>query len=90
MKIKTELLNWLTGIFLVLSGILNLWHRNFVLGMNWIIFGAMYLIMDDYLQNERLNTALEKLTDVSRQLFSWVGLGGSLLLLGYYIRLFYL
>ncbi len=88
MTVKTELLNFLTGALLVASGVLNLWQHDFVVGMNWIIFGAMYLVMDDYLQNEKLSTSLEKLTDWSRKIFSWVGLAGSLILFAYYVNLF--
>ena len=87
MTIKTELLNFLTGIFLILSSIITLLLHDFVLGMNWLIFGAMYLVMDDFVQNERLNTALEKLTDMSRRIFSWVGLIGSILLFVYYVKI---
>ena len=88
MKVRTEFLNFLTGILLELSGALNIWQGNFEMGMSWIIFGAMYLVMGDYIQNERLNTWLEKLTDASRQIFSCVGLFGSAVLLRYYVIAF--
>lgn len=89
MKVRTELLNFLTGILLEISGALNLWQGNFEMGMNWIIFGAMYLVMGDYVQNEHLNTWLEKLTDASRQIFSLIGLFGSAILFRYYIFIFF-
>jgi len=89
MKVRTELLNFLTGVLLEISGVLNIWQGNFEMGMNWIIFGAMYLVMGDYVQNERLNTWLEKLTDASRQIFSLVGLFGSIILFRYYIITFF-
>ena len=89
MKVRTEFLNFLTGIFIEISGILNLGYGSFEMAMNWIIFGAMYLVMDDYLQNPRLDSVLEKLTDKSRQIFSWVGLAGSIVLLGYYVLLYF-
>ena len=88
MTIKTEFLNFLAGVLLVSSGALNLVYSHFEIGMNWIIFGAMYLVMDDYLQNKALNTLLEKVTDVSRQLFSWVGLVGSIIISIYYLDAF--
>lgn len=78
----------MTGILLVASGVLNLVYHHFELGMNWIIFGSMYLVMDDYLQNKNLNTRLEKVTDNSRQIFSWVGLIGSIVILAYYVNSF--
>src|SRR3989344_81571 len=85
MTIKTEFPNFLAGIILVSSGVLNLIFHHFELGMNWIIFGSMYLVMDDYLQNKTLDTLLERVTDTSRQLFSWVGLIGSMIIFIYYI-----
>ena len=88
MKIKTEFLNFLTGVFIEISGVLNLLYGDFEMAMNWIIFGAMYLVMGDYLQNPQLNSWLEKLTDASRNIFSWVGLAGSIVLLRYYLLLF--
>lgn len=89
MKVRTEFLNFLTGALIEVSGILNLLYGNFEMAMNWIIFGAMYLVMGDYLQNLKLNTWLEKLTDTNRQIFSWVGLAGSIVLLRYYIQIFF-
>ena len=89
MKIKTELLNFFTGLLVTGSGVLNLAHGHFEMGMSWIIFGAMYLVMGDYIQNEKLNTFSEKLLDWGRRIFSWVGLTGALVLCVYYIRLFY-
>ena len=88
MTIKTEFPNFLAGIILVSSGVLNLIFHHFELGMNWIIFGSMYLVMDDYLQNKTLDTLLERVTDTSRQLFSWVGLIGSMIIFIYYIGVF--
>lgn len=89
MAIKTELLNLLTGLLLVASGVLNLIYADFATGMSWIIFGSMYLIMDDYLQNKSLATTLEKLTEASRHIFSWVGLAGSLVVTAYYAVIFW-
>ena len=89
MKIRTELLNFITGIVVTFCGILNIFYGDFVIAMNWIIFGAMYLVMGDYLQNQVTNTSLEKVTDLSRRIFSWVGLGGSVVLTFYYGRLFW-
>jgi hypothetical protein len=91
MTLKTELLNFLTGILLVFCGVLNLFYnKNFAFSMSWIIFGAMYLVMGDYIQNPGRTTFFEKLTDWSRQTFSWVGFLGSLALTAYYIQLFWL
>ncbi len=86
--IRTELLNFLTGLLLVAAGALNLIYYHFEIGMNWIIFGSMYLVTDDYMQNKALGTLLEKVTDASRQIFSWVGFIGSVVISGYYIRIF--
>ena len=88
MTIKTEFLNFLTGVFVTVCGVLNLIYGNFEMAMNWIIFGAMYLVMGDYLQNPKMGTMLEKVTDAGRRIFSWVGLIGSVVLLGYYLTLF--
>ncbi len=85
--LRTEILNLLTGLLLVASGLINLFGSRFEMGMNWIIFGAMYLIMDDYLQNPNYHTPLEKITDLSRIIFSWVGFIGSIVLLAYYLSI---
>lgn len=89
MKIRTELLNSLTGFFVTISGLFNVSHGKFEIGMSWIIFGAMYLVMGDYIQNPNLKTTLEKINDLSRRIFSWVGLVGSVVLCIYYIGVFY-
>lgn len=86
--IRTELLNLITGLLLVFCGALNVANGVFEMGMNWIVFGSMYLVMDDYLQNRSLATLLERMTDASRHIFSWVGLIGSVILTAYYVRLF--
>ena len=90
MKIKTELLNLVTGLIVTFCGGLNIFFGHFEIGMNWIIFGAMYLVMGDYLQNQEMQTKLEKITDLIRKLFSWIGLSGSLVLAFYYLKLFVL
>jgi hypothetical protein len=85
--VRTEALNLITGLLLVISGLINLSTGNFEMGMNWIIFGAMYLIMDDYMQNPNYRTLLEKTTDLSRIIFSWVGFIASIVLLFYYLSI---
>lgn len=89
LEIRTEKLNFLTGILLILCGIINLSVDVFEMGMNWIIFGAMYLIMDDYVQNPMRGSLFEKMTDASRHIFSWVGLISSIILLFYYLLILY-
>ena len=84
-SIKTELLNFLTGVFVTLCGVLNFFSGSFEMAMSWIIFGAMYLVMGDYLQNPKMGTVLEKVTDAGRRIFSWVGFIGSIVLTVYYI-----
>jgi len=86
--LRTELLNLVTGLLLVFCGGLNVFNHAFEMGMNWIVFGSMYLVMDDYLQNRSLATLLERITDLSRNIFSWVGLIGSVILTGYYLTMF--
>ncbi len=41
----------------------------------------MYLIMDNYHPQIENPTFFEKLTDITRRVFSWVGFVGSILLL---------
>lgn len=89
MNIKTEFLNFITGILLVAAGVFNLFGHDFVMGMNWIVFGSMYLVMGDYVQVASKRTLLEKATDIGRQIFSWVGLAGSILVFLYYIKIFF-
>ncbi len=87
MSLKTEALNLITGLLLVASGCINMKQGAFEMGMSWIIFGAMYLIMDDYTHNPNRTGLFAKMTDVSRIAFSWVGFIGSIVLLVYYLSL---
>jgi len=47
MTIKLELLNWMTGILLVAAGGIEAIRGRVSEALNWIIFGSMYLVMDD-------------------------------------------
>ncbi len=47
MTIKLELLNWMTGILLVAAGVIEAVHGRVSEALSWIIFGSMYLVMDD-------------------------------------------
>jgi len=85
MKTRLELLNLITGILLVISGLLNLFRGQFEIAAGWIIFGSMYLVMDNYLPNQSNSSLLNRTTNVSRIIFGWVGLIVSFLLLLYYI-----
>jgi len=85
MKIKLELLNLITGVLLIISGLLNLFGGQFDIAAGWIIFGSMYLVMDNYLPNPNITSLLDKITSKSRVFFGWVGLIASFLLLLYYL-----
>ena len=85
MKIRLELLNLITGFLLVISGLLNLYRGQFDIAAGWIIFGSMYLVMDNYLSNQNIISLLDRITSVLRVIFGWVGLIGSFLLLLYYL-----
>jgi hypothetical protein len=85
MIIRLELLNWATGILLVAAGAIQAIHGRVSEALNWIIFGSMYLVMDDYKSNTFPTTRTEKLTHVSRTIFSWVGLFGAVFIVGYYL-----
>lgn len=87
MKIRLEILNLITGATLEASGLLNLFGGRFETAMGWIIFGAMYLVMDDYSQksNGGISTSVARAMSKTRAVFGWVGLTGSMLLFLYYL-----
>ncbi|MEK9173525.1 MAG: hypothetical protein AAB594_03085 [Patescibacteria group bacterium] len=78
---KYEIINFVTGLLLMVSGLIELSRENHASALNWIIFGSMYLIMDNYHPQIENPTFFEKLTDITRRVFSWVGFVGSILLL---------
>lgn len=83
MKIKIELLNLLTGFVLVLVGILDFTDQQYIRAASWIIFGSMYLVMDNYNADPPAITRLQKITRYTRPIFGWIGLIGSIVLLIY-------
>ena len=85
MKIRLELLNLITGFLLVISGLFNLYRGQFEIAAGWIIFGAMYLVMDNYSPHQNTSSLLDKIMNKSRVFFGWVGLIASLLLFLYYL-----
>lgn len=78
---KYEIINFITGIMLMVSGLLELSRDNHISALNWIIFGSMYLIMDNYHPLSEDPIFFEKITEITRKVFSWVGLVGSIVLL---------
>ncbi len=85
MKIRFELFNLITGFLLLITGLLNLYRGQFDVAFGWIIFGSMYLVMGNYPLNREPDSLLEKITNKSRVIFSWIGLIASFLLLLYYL-----
>ena len=85
MKIRPELLSLITGALLVITGLLNLYRGQFVIAAGWIIFGSMYLVMNNYSLNPGMGSFLDKITNKLRIVFGWVGLVTSFLLLLYYL-----
>ena len=84
MKTNYELLNFLTGCVLVIVGIAELFEKRFESAGSWIVFGAMYLVMDDYIPKEDPQRGIIAISiSIGRKIFSWVGLIGSLLVFGY-------
>ena len=74
MKVKLELLNLITGFTLLLVGAVDLYGRQYIQAASWIIFGSMYLVMDNYREDS---------ITMIRATFGWVGMLGSALLLVY-------
>lgn len=85
MKIKYEYLNFATGIIITTVGFTQFYRGHIEMGLNWAIFGSMYLIMDDYIVKEGQRDFMALVIDVARKIFSWVGLLGSIFLLNYYL-----
>ena len=88
MKPKLELLNLLTGLVLLLVGSIDLAAQQYVGAASWIIFGSMYLVMDNYSSDTVITTPLQKITHYTRLIFSWVGLISSVLFLIYQLITF--
>ncbi|TSC81816.1 MAG: hypothetical protein G01um101420_820 [Parcubacteria group bacterium Gr01-1014_20] len=78
---KYEIINFVTGLLLMISGLIELYGGNHISALSWIIFGSMYLIMDNYHPQSDNPIFFEKLTEITRKIFSWVGFLGSILLL---------
>lgn len=78
---KYELLNFATGIILVLAGIISMFHRDALSGLNWLVFGSMYLVMDYYNPRTDPKTFMDRLLENGRKVFSYVGLIGSIVVL---------
>jgi hypothetical protein len=78
MKFKLEYLNQGTGVCLCIAGIIYMLQSDYTSALSWGIFGAMYLVMDDYKPND-LDT--KKIGHRVRELFAFVGFALSLVLL---------
>lgn len=85
MKVKYEYLNFLSGVMLLIAGIVQFYYRHIEMGFGWIIFGSMYLVMDDYTPKDKDHNFMGIVIYIGRKVFSWVGLVGSSLLLAYYL-----
>ena len=85
MKIRLEWLNSITGALLIISGLLNLFRGQLDIAAGWIIFGSMYLVMDNYSPNPSTTSLPDKIRNKSRIVFGWVGLIVSFLLFLYYL-----
>lgn len=88
LNIRTEIYNLLTGLFLLIAAAIDLYRKDYSMALSWGIFGAMYLVMDDYTYNDgsKNKTLLQKITHLSRQVFSVVGVVLSFVLVIYYIQ----
>ena len=83
---KTEIYNLFTGVCLLIAGGIDLFRADYSMALSWAIFGSMYLVMDDYTYNEGAQkTLLEKITHISRHVFSVTGALLSVVLIAYYI-----
>ncbi len=82
---RYEFLNFITGILLIIAGLIKLFDKDYVTVANWVIFGAMYLVMDDYTPKPSPRNSVELIFDLGRKIFSWVGLFGSIFILLYYL-----
>ncbi len=69
--IRTEIYNLFTGLCLLVAAGIDLYRSDISMALSWGIFGAMYLVMDDYTYNTNpKKTLLEKITHLSRQISS--------------------
>ncbi len=82
---KYEIINFVTGLLLMVFGLIELAKENHISALSWIIFGSMYLIMDNYHPQSETPIFFERLTEVTRKVFSWVGFLGSILLLVFFL-----
>lgn len=80
MKLKLEYFNIGTGMFLCIAGVMYLLQSDYTSALSWGIFGAMYLVMDEYkpLPSSE-NTILHRI----REIFGVVGFILSVVLLVY-------
>jgi hypothetical protein len=86
MKTNYEMLNFLTGCVLVATGTIEMFQKRFESAGSWIIFGAMCLVMDDYIPKKEPQRGLIAISiSLGRKIFSWIGLIGSMLVFGYVI-----
>jgi len=77
MKANLETLNLITGFILVIIGGIYLVKVDIPAAANWIIFGSMYLVMDDYKNKVLFNMFSNKV----KVIFAWIGLVVSILFL---------
>lgn len=85
MNIKYEFLNFITGVILVMVGIIEIFNKKLESAFSWIIFGSMYLVMDDYIPKYNPHGFTAKSIFYGRKIFSWIGLIFSVGLLLYII-----
>lgn len=71
------LLNSITGVLLVIAGAYYFYKtKTFDMSLSWIIFGAMYLVMESYACDCRQPKRII--------IFAWIGALLSAILTGYY------
>lgn len=78
---RNEILNFITGMILLVVGILLFYKNDVPSGFNWLIFGSMYLVMDGYKTIEMK----KNIFIFARDIFSFVGFFASVALLIYYL-----
>jgi hypothetical protein len=79
MKTNLETLNLITGFILVAIGVIYLIKMDIPSTANWVIFGSMYLVVDDYKNKVLFDSFSNKIKVV----FAWVGLIASILFMFY-------
>lgn len=86
-RVPLEYVNMLTGALLCVAGVIAFFNIDVPTSLNWVIFGAMYLVMEEY-RCECLHCTNRN--HLIRFLFSWIGLMGTIALLWFYVSSFLL